>query len=205
MKSPIYPTTNIHQNEPFKQGNTILNFNILEFWKWNQSDLVENRNRGILAEFIVKKALNLPSTTRLEWDNFDFETEDNIKIEVKSAAYIQAWEQSKFSKISFGIAPTRKTLAKNQLSTEVCRQADVYIFCLLHHKDFKTINPMDMEQWTFYLVPTQVLNEKLPTQKSLGLYTLEKIGAKKCSFQHLKFEFENMKAQLNHLQKLSLL
>ena len=83
-----------------------MDFHLSDFWSWNQSDLIENRTRGILAEFIVKKALNIDSERRVEWDNFDLITNTGKKLEVKSAAYIQSWEQSKFSDIKFGISPT---------------------------------------------------------------------------------------------------
>ena len=98
-------------NQQFVVGEKMLDFKLEDFWKWTLSDLIENRNRGILAEFIVKQSLKIKSSTRLEWDAFDLETDNGIKIEIKSAAYIQAWKQKSYSKISFGIAPT-KTLAK---------------------------------------------------------------------------------------------
>jgi hypothetical protein len=31
-------------NESFVSGNTVLNFNITDFWKWNLSDLIGNTN-----------------------------------------------------------------------------------------------------------------------------------------------------------------
>jgi len=45
--------------EHFVFEKSDLNIPLLEFWKWNQSNLLENRTRGILAEFIVKKALDV--------------------------------------------------------------------------------------------------------------------------------------------------
>ena len=60
--------------EIFLNKSQPLNFNLSDFWSWNQSDLIENRTRGILAEFIVKKALEIESDKRIEWDNFDLIT-----------------------------------------------------------------------------------------------------------------------------------
>ena len=45
-----------------------------EFWIWNQSNLIENRTRGILAEYIVKEALCIKDGLRIEWDSYDLMT-----------------------------------------------------------------------------------------------------------------------------------
>ena len=76
-----------------------------DFYEWAYSDFLVNNQRGHLAEYIIAKALNTVSQKRLEWDPFDIKYK-NLKIEVKSCAYIQAWEQKDFSKISFDIVPT---------------------------------------------------------------------------------------------------
>lgn len=172
--------------ENFISNKSNLNFNLIEFWSWSQSDVLSNSLRGILAEFIVAKALDIPLTTRVEWDAFDLLTEDGLKIEIKSSAYLQTWKQEKLSKISFNIAPTLGWNAEtNKYSSEIKRQADVYVFCLLHHQDKTTVNPMDMDQWSFYAVPTQTLNELYPTAKSIGINKLTKI-AKAISYSDLK-------------------
>mgnify|MGYP000572001102 CR=1 FL=1 len=118
MKTDEYKTPDINPNEEFKLGEKGLGFNITDFWKWTLSDLVENRNRGILAEFLVKEALQIKSNTRLEWDSYDFETKKRIRIEVKSSAYIQAWKQNEYYKISFNIKPTHNYIENNQLSKD---------------------------------------------------------------------------------------
>lgn len=38
--------------------------------------------------------------------------------------------------------------------TDLLRQADVYDFCLLDHKDLATIDLLDLAQWTFFVVST---------------------------------------------------
>lgn len=185
-------TTPKDPNENFRFEGNVLNFKLLDFWRWNQSDLIENRNRGILAEFLVRQALELDYPTRLEWDSHDLITKDKIKIEVKSAAYIQAWKQKKFSTISFDIKPTKKLLDDNNYSVEATRQADIYVFCLLHHRDQDTIDPMNLHQWTFYLTTSETLNRNLPNQKSISISTIETIQHEKCTFLELKESFEKI-------------
>lgn len=183
---PTIKTTPLPPDTPFQSAGHPLDFSIVDFWSWSQSDLVENRNRGILAEFLVMKALGIQQPTRLEWDEVDLVTENGIRIEVKSSAYIQSWKQKVYSTISFDISPRSKLLPDNNYTNEKFRPADVYIFCLLHHKDQATINPMNLDQWTFYVVPTKVLEDKFKDQKKLRLSTLLHLGFEGISYRKLR-------------------
>jgi len=127
-------------DERFQRDGQPLGLKLIEFWQWSTSDLVSNATRGILAEYIVATALGVADGTRAEWDGFDLSIRSKVgtkvRIEVKSAAYLQSWSHKKFSNIRFGIRPTRKWDPEtNELSAEVKRQADIYIFCLLSHKE----------------------------------------------------------------------
>jgi hypothetical protein len=172
--------------ENFSLNNRNLDFKLSDFWIWNQSNLIENRTRGILAEFIVKQSLNIKNGTRIEWDSYDLVTETGIRIEIKSASYIQSWKQKKYSEIKFGIAPTKGEPISPEYDGKYRRWSDFYIFCLLTHKDQKTINPMNLNQWTFYVLRTEILNEKNPAQKNIGLNSLLKLNPIKCDYSELK-------------------
>ncbi|MGB0864197.1 MAG: hypothetical protein ACPG19_08915 [Saprospiraceae bacterium] len=197
MKTGEYKTPDINPNEAFKLKSKKLDFNITDFWKWTLSDLVENRNRGILAEFIVKEALQIKSSSRIEWDSYDFETVKGVRIEVKSSAYIQSWKQNEYSTISFNIKPTHKYTGNNQFSEDKKRQSDVYIFCILAHQNFNTINPMCLEQWEFYMIKTKTLDKELKEQQTIRISTLEIIGAIKCDYNNLKKEFDKLEQELS--------
>lgn len=185
------------RNPKLKPDNKFINdtqelsFTIGEFWAWNQSDLVENRNRGILAEFIVMKALGIKSEQRLEWDDHDLKTKNGVMIEVKSAAYIQSWKQKDYSRISFDISPKKSLLDDNNYSNSTMRHADVYVFCVLKHKDQESINPMDVSQWDFYLIKTSILDEKLGNQKTITLSSLKNLNPKASTFINLRKNFES--------------
>lgn len=72
--------------------NESLTFSLLDFWRWSVSDILSNATRGRLAEFIIATAVNIDiKQIRDEWGAFDLETPSGIKIEVKSAAYLQSW------------------------------------------------------------------------------------------------------------------
>jgi len=112
-----------------------------------------------------------------QWDAYDVLTPDGIKVEVKSGAYVQRWSQSKLSPIKFSIQPAKGRDARTGKRTmKRKRQADVYVFCVLKHQDKKTIDPLNMAQWSFYVLPTPVLDEKLEKQKTLSLSRLKSLG-----------------------------
>lgn len=157
------------------------------FWEWAYSDFMSNSLRGVLAEFIVASALGCTSTKRTEWDAYDLLAEGGLKIEVKTSAYLQSWSQSKLSDIRFDIGRKKAWDAKTNSSSEVAlRSSDVYVFCVFASIDRYTANPLDLEQWFFIVCPTQVLDEKLPDQKTIGLSALEALGLSRITFGVLK-------------------
>ena len=163
--------------EPFHVNGQRLDFDLLGFWQWCVSDLVSNATRGRLAEYIVACALGLPEQgIRDEWASFDLKTLSGIKIEVKSSAYIQSWDQKKLSPITFRTPKTRAWDADTGLmDIEAKRQADVYVFALLAHTDQETIDPLNLDQWRFYVVPTAILDARVRSQHSITLNSLEKL------------------------------
>lgn len=173
-------------SEKFRFENEHLNFKLIDFWIWNQSNLIENRTRGILAEFIVKQALNIKEGVRTEWDSYDLKTNNGIKIEIKSAAYIQSWEQKKHSNIKFGIAQKIGETSHPEYNGKLKRWNDYYVFCLLNIKDQNSINPLDLNQWTFYVLKTEIINKQIPNQKTIGLNSLLKLNPIQCNFNELK-------------------
>lgn len=157
-----------------------------DFWAWAFSDLVSNTERGKLAEYIVATAMGCNEGTSLTWGSFDLLSLEGIKIEVKASAYIQSWEQKSFSRIEFSIA---ESLYWDGVAyaKEKKRQADVYVFCVLKHKEQDTINPLDLEQWDFYPVSTASLNKAVKGQKTICLARVAELcGRGPCTYQMLR-------------------
>ena len=154
-----------------------LGISLLDFWSWSVSDLLSNATRGRFAEFVVATAINVDRTQlRDEWSAYDLETRDGIKLEIKSAAYIQSWFQRMLSKISFSIKPALYwDSITNKQSKIKSRHADVYVFCLLHHENKQTANPLNLNQWEFYVLATKELNDYTRSQHSITLKSLQKL------------------------------
>jgi hypothetical protein len=165
--------------EPFHRSGTPLGVNLLDFWGWDVSDLLSNATRGILAEYIVARGLGISTAgVRNEWAAYDLTSPDGVKIEVKSSAYLQAWYQSRLSTITFSTRLSRAWDPEtNVMSAEARRQADVYVFALLAHRDKRTVDPLDIDQWIFYVVPTWKLNARTRSQHSITLKSLEAMCA----------------------------
>jgi hypothetical protein len=154
--------------------NEPLNFSLFDFWQWSVSDIVSNATRGLLAEFIVATAVGVNiGTPRKEWAAYDLDTPEGIKLEIKSSAYLQTWKQDSLSKPLFGIKATRSyNYESNKSSETASRDANVYVFCLLNHKQKSTVNPLDMNQWEFYVLATKKLNDYKRSQDSITLKSL---------------------------------
>lgn len=163
--------------ERFIKEDSETDLKLLEFWQWSQSDLLNNSLRGIIAEFIVAKAINATNQYRVEWDAFDLIAPNGLKVEVKSAAYLQSWKQEKNSSIQFSIRSAKGWDANtNTSATESIRSADVYVFCLLKEQNRSLVNPLNLDQWEFFIVSTEQINREKGLQKTIGINSLLKMG-----------------------------
>ena len=173
--------------EPFIYDGKSKGFLLLDFWIWSGSNVLNNTLRGQIAEYIVTQATGATvPAIRLEWESIDIMTPQGIKIEVKSTAYFQSWHQDKPSEIRFNIKKTRPwDNETNQRAKTPCRSAQVYVFCLLVNDDRDTINPLDLSQWKFYILPTTVIDSRLGDQKSVGISRLKELGAEIVNYDQI--------------------
>jgi len=161
------------------------------FQTWAFSNLLSNTTRGIFAEYLVKEALNITSERRTEWNAWDLVSNRDQRIEVKSAAYIQSWAQTKPSTIQFNIAPTKGWDASTNTSiSEKKRLADVYVFCVLQEHVKLSEEVLNTNNWTFYVLPTKVLDEKKPLQASIRLKPLLALQPVICNYSEMKAAVE---------------
>ena len=181
------PPKQLSGNESFQNRSDILGISLLEFWQWGFSDITNNTTRGILAEFIVARALECETHVRESWDSYDLITPQGIKIEVKSASYLQSWYQKKLSSIQFNCPKTIGWDPKTNIyQSEKERQADIYVFAVLAHKVKSSLNPLDVSQWEIYVIKTQRLNEIALNQKTITLNKLRRFGIEQVPYSKLK-------------------
>ena len=153
---------------------------IVGFREWALGDLVDNRNRGLFAEWLVGCALGVldDAEPRREWDAFDLLYGD-LRVEVKASGRGQTWNQKAPSTPRFDIAPRRQSwVASTDEWIEhdpPARLADVYVFCLHEAVPAKNENVTDSTYWSFWVVATRTLDRELGPQKTIAPSTLDRL------------------------------
>lgn len=172
--------------EPLHANGAPIGVSLQQFCQWSGSDLISNSQRRILAEFLVAHALGVDRGVRTEWDASDLETDLGIKVEVKASGFVQSWPQEKLSTIGFNIAPKLSWDASTKISaTEAARPADVYVFAVHAHIDQASIDPLNVNQWEFYVLGTPVLDQECSCQRRISLETLQRLCPKPVPFECL--------------------
>lgn len=162
-------------------------FTLLDFWAWAYSDVHNNTTRGIIAEFVVAMALGIDrEVPRDAWSRYDLEYR-SVGIEVKSAAFHQRWYQAKQSTVSYKIPKTLGWTADTNRQDKVARrQADVYVLSLLSEKERSKANPLDLDQWRFWVIPTCLFDNRQRSQHSITLNSLLREVGEPFEFSGLK-------------------
>ena len=180
-------------DEPFHDDRKNLPQTLLDYWRWSGSDLVSNAQRGILAEFLVGSALQMTDQVHREWDAYDVRTPSGLTVEVKNSAYIQSWSQTDCSTIQFDIAPKQSWDAQEDKIDSVSRRsADVYVFSLLAHRDQNSIDPRNVNQWKFYVLATNVTDERCGEQKTIRLNPLKALQPEEPRYASLRETVERV-------------
>ena len=170
------------------------------YQRWATGNLVDNRNRGVFAEWMVGKSLDCidADASRVEWDSFDL-LYGEVKVEVKASGYSQTWNPHNATVPKFTISG-RKWTWLTKFETETLnlrgleyerrrsgvwikndppeRSADVYVFCLHKALPATNENVADPDTWTFWVVTTEKLDNELGAQKTLGLKKLDSLAGR---------------------------
>lgn len=181
-------------------NNMPIGYSLSDYWAWNSSDLLNNTMRGSFCEFIVSAALGIDlSGVNDDWDPYDISFpyrwqrdgvwRDEVKIEVKSGSYLQAWERDdgRLSNIQFSIRPTRAWDPNTGYSGEVKRQSDVYVFCVYTETNRSKADPLVLDGWDFYILPTETLNNVCGPQKSISLPALQKLDPIRADYDGIEY------------------
>lgn len=184
-----FPRLNVRRltgSETFTIAGQPAGFDLLSFWQWSSSDLVVNVVRGLLAEYLVAQALGLAGDVRDPWQPYDLKTPRGLTLEVKSCSYLQSWSQKKLSDIGFSIAETTAWSADTaKFVGGRQRQAHAYVFALLKHRDKGTLDPRDLDQWEFYLVPTKAITDSCGSRKYLPMKGLLQLNPLRATYAGL--------------------
>ena len=164
--------------EKFVSQNKELEFGMLEFWCSKFSNIYNIQE--YIAEFLVEQALGIEKSHNTEyWTLFDILYKD-YRIEIKETGYYHPWnENGKISEMRrFGITKANSKYENKDTNNIYERQNDIYVFCLNVGKTKETSNPLNIDNWEFYIVPTKTINEVCKNNKSIGLNKVQKIATK---------------------------
>lgn len=160
------------QEQFILDGNPV-GFSVLDFWAFQHSNIWDVQEE--IAEFIVAKALgqDLPYNKN-GWTLWDMNYRGK-RIEVKETGYYHSWRTD--GKVSqqrtFGITKAY-SLYKNRHS-EFKRQNDIYVFCLNTGETKEASNPLVLENWRFWVVPTFTINRLCGDNKTISLGRVKRI------------------------------
>lgn len=130
---------------------------VLDFWRFAMSELRMNNVRGYFGEFLVARAVGA-ALPRTEWDPFDVLATDGTRIEVKTSGYLQVWGNGEPSKIQFKGLLSR--VGDGIHYTEVpAHNADVYVFCVQTAQTVAAYDPLDVDQWDFYVLTRKQIEQ----------------------------------------------
>lgn len=178
-------------DELFTNQGMYLDFSLSDFWSWYASNLLHGPLRGAVAEYIVCKALEVQTEDgREDWEAFDVLFRGK-RIEVKSSAYFQSSEQEKASRIAFSISKRARWDVETKWS-ELKRNSDLYVFCLLGSSCSGAADPMNVGLWNFYVVKTEVLDTICGDQQTLSLSSLLSMNPLRSSYDDLKQTVETL-------------
>lgn len=156
---------------------------VADFWRFAMSDLRTNNVRGYLAEFLVARAVG-SDTQRVEWDPWDVTAPDGTRIEVKSSGFLQAWTQAKLSTPVYRVAAAYGWDASaGAWSTQQTFNADVYVFCLHTATSHEEYDPLQVDQWKFYVAGRHIVEAQAGAR--MGLVTLARVCGESVSYQDL--------------------
>lgn len=166
-------------DEHLKYDGMPINRLLSDFWKWNSSDLLNNTMRGAFAEFIIASALDIDLTTpHIDWEDYDIGGGGGERIEVKCGAYLQSWypknQPDRHSKIIFSISPALHWIPDEcrYEKNSYARHSDIYVFCHYTSKERSPENPLNLDNWDFYVIATKKIDNIFGLQKSVSLNAL---------------------------------
>ena len=160
---------------------------ICDFWKWAYSDLMQNIERAVLAEYIVAVLLDVDKNPRVPWLSYDLKLPDGKKVEVKTMSRLQAWYQKELSNPRVVIKPTRKWDPETSVMDDVSKfHSDLYVICFFTAESHETADPLNLTQWEFYTFTQGQIKKVLKESKSISLKLLERLGIEPITAHELK-------------------
>jgi hypothetical protein len=166
---------------------------ISDFWQWAYSDLMQNVERAVLAEYIVATLLGVDKELRIPWIAYDLKLLDGKTVEVKTMSLLQAWYQKELSNPRVIIKPTRKWDPKTGVMEDTPKfHSDLYIICFFTADNHDTADPLNLAQWVFYVLPRKQIKCFCKERKTISLQFLNEKSVKPVTAFELRDEVRRL-------------
>jgi hypothetical protein len=184
IDSPVSHPPRLEGSELFSTGERVW-----DFWAWALGDLRMNTVRGFLAEYLVAKAVGSRDPVRVEWADFDVESADGTRIEVKASGLIQSWGRGD-SPRTRGYA--FKSVHSNRrwdpqlarfITVDPRDRVHVWVFALHTAPTRAEYDPLNLAWWQFRVVPHRLLLAQGQDSGSLRLF--DRLGVEPVSLTEL--------------------
>lgn len=187
--------------EIFSLNGEKMGFNVLDFWRFQYSNLSDLEGR--VGEFLVAMALGKESGDNNNgftlWD-IDY---GGKRIEVKTTTYYKPYrKEGTYSNVRvFGISqayPNKDNSAqcysKEKDHSIKIRNNDIYVFVINIGKTKEDADPLNLNNWRFYVVATERINDECGSNKTISLQKVQKISGHPNGLM-----FDELKAKVDQL------
>ena len=171
------PTKLLTGNEPLTQGGKPTKFTVLDYWRFQFSNIYHVQEE--IAEFIVSMALGLDAPhNKSQWTTWDIDYREK-RVEVKETSYYHSFNEGGgiSQQRTFGITKAYSNYKDNTSSFE--RQNDVYVFCLNTGETKEDSYPLELDNWRFWVMPTETINRLCGDNKTISLGRIKSITGQK--------------------------
>ena len=152
-----------------------------------------------ITEFLVARSLGIEKAENVNyWTAYDMSC-NGRRIEVKATSYVHPFNSHISKQRPFSIAPTENNYWQTFIGPDYrkreARQSEVYVFCINTDKDIENHNPLNIDPWRFYVVPTYKINAYSeswgqPKQKTISLRVVKSLSRGEAAFGDLRSEIE---------------
>ena len=165
--------TSFFGTEPFTLVNQPIGFSVIDFWRFQFSNIWDMQDQ--IAEFIVARALGQTEPyNKNGWTLWDINYRGR-RIEVKETAYYHSWRNDGKVSTQRTFSITKAYSRYKDSTSEFKRQNDIYVFCLNIGETKESSNPLQLENWRFWVVPTETINHVCGNHKTITLGRLQKL------------------------------
>lgn len=162
-------------DECFTYEGEATDLTVQDFWRWYFSDLLDIKTR--VAEYLVSKALGFQEAYNTGYWTAQSLIYRDKRIELRSAAYMKS------------IIDEEPSLANIRHIDIRVRENDIYVFCLLPGKTKEKANPLILDNWKFYVIPTWYIKLECGNNSTMTMSKVQRL-VKQTDFMNLKADID---------------